>query len=59
MEQNDRIDIAGHMALVGSAIIRRLRGLGWKPKTQMEDELETVYEWYKKSVSHKLRIRNG
>ena len=29
MEQNDRIYIAGHMGLVGSAIIRRLQGLGY------------------------------
>ena len=29
MEQSDKIYIAGHMGLVGSAIIRRLQGLGY------------------------------
>jgi GDP-L-fucose synthase len=32
--------------------IGRITGLGWKPKTQLEDGLEITYEWYKKSVSH-------
>jgi GDP-L-fucose synthase len=28
----------------------RIAGLGWKPKTQLEEGLKITYEWYKKLI---------
>jgi len=57
MNNTNKIYIAGHKGLVGSAILRLLQKLdnnklfnmGWRPKVKLENGLKEAYEWYVKT----------
>jgi len=43
---NSKICVAGDQTLIGSAIFRELKDLGWTPMWLFEDALRKTYSWF-------------
>jgi nucleoside-diphosphate-sugar epimerase len=41
-----KIFVAGHRGMVGSAIVRHLKSLGWTPSIPLEQGLTDAYAWF-------------